>query len=63
MVHDAERRLGDVEPEPRAEPCSIARSARGDVEPHVAVQKTRRIDAAEHEIGIGHGRLRRRRWP
>ncbi len=31
---------------------------RGAVELHVAAEKTRRIDISEHDIGIGHGRVR-----
>ncbi len=54
---DAERRVLGRKIERRADPLGDRALGAVDVERHAAARERRRIDAAEHEIGVGHGRL------
>ena len=60
LVHhlaDAERRMLGCKLSAAPIRSEMARAARGDIERHRAAGEGCRIDAAEHEVGIGHGGL------
>ena len=56
----AVRRVLDRHAERPAILSAIAARAFAGIEPERAADQMRRVDVAEHDIGVGHGRLRRR---
>ena len=55
---DAPGRLDGVEPERPPDPLGDRAPRRVPVEPHLAAEEEVGVEVAEHQVGVGHGRLR-----